>query len=357
MVVLHTVSGLSSGGFMAVQHHVAFSKSVSAVGVLAGGPYWCSNANLAIALSSCSKAPALIDVDELVTITHTTAASGTIDLPLHLIVDRAWLFSGTQDTTVHSGVVQKLATYYARLGVHVDHEFTIPAAHAFVTNGFGSPCGFLGAPFINNCGFDAAGALLEHAFANSSRPLRPAVNSSVERLVAIDQRPFAPIEGLHAAGLADSGFLYVPAACSAAFSLSHVHAARASEPSRVRIATPASTAGLAESSQNHGTEGGGSAQRDERGVNGTCRLHVAYHGCGQAAQLINSTFSMHAGYNEWAEANAILVLYPQVISNAVLNPKGCWDWWGYTGPQFASRLGLQLSTVRRMVEHVAPALG
>src|SRR5947209_7978523 len=41
-----TVSGLSSGGFMAAQFAVAFSASVRGVGVLAGGPYDCAEGDL-----------------------------------------------------------------------------------------------------------------------------------------------------------------------------------------------------------------------------------------------------------------------------------------------------------------------
>ena len=36
-----TVSGLSSGGFMAHQFHIAFSKLVTGAGVVAGGPFRC----------------------------------------------------------------------------------------------------------------------------------------------------------------------------------------------------------------------------------------------------------------------------------------------------------------------------
>lgn len=39
-----------------------------------------------------------------------------------------------------------------------------------------------------------------------------------------------------------------------------------------------------------------------------------------------------AGYLPWADANNIVVVFPQATSN-LLNPKGCWDLWGYTGPQ------------------------
>ena len=37
-----SVSGLSSGGYMAVQMHIAYSASIMGVGVLAAGPYLCA---------------------------------------------------------------------------------------------------------------------------------------------------------------------------------------------------------------------------------------------------------------------------------------------------------------------------
>ena len=46
---------------------------------------------------------------------------------------------------------------------------------------------------------------------------------------------------------------------------------------------------------------------------------------------VNDRFVRQAGYNEVAELNNIVILYPQAISTVLpLNPQGCWDWWGYT---------------------------
>ena len=52
-----TVSGLSSGGFFAVQFHVAYSKIIQGVGVIAGGPFWCAQNNVYIATGPCERAP------------------------------------------------------------------------------------------------------------------------------------------------------------------------------------------------------------------------------------------------------------------------------------------------------------
>ena len=79
------------------------------------------------------KSPELISVDKLVTITYTTALSDTIDKPSHLANDRVYLFSGTKDTVVNSGVVKKLADYYTNF-VTDGRLVTMfmPAEHAMV---------------------------------------------------------------------------------------------------------------------------------------------------------------------------------------------------------------------------------
>lgn len=87
----HTVSGISAGVFMAVQHHVVYSNDVDGldgVSAIAGGPFWCANANAITAQTACMKAPALIDVAELEIITHTTFATGFIDNPANLRGDQ-----------------------------------------------------------------------------------------------------------------------------------------------------------------------------------------------------------------------------------------------------------------------------
>src|SRR5829696_461204 len=40
-----SISGISSGAFMAVQFGTAWSSVIRGVGVVAGGPYWCAKAD------------------------------------------------------------------------------------------------------------------------------------------------------------------------------------------------------------------------------------------------------------------------------------------------------------------------
>jgi poly(3-hydroxybutyrate) depolymerase len=44
-----TVSGLSSGGYMATQLHVAWSSMFKGAGVIAGGPYYCAQGSITFA--------------------------------------------------------------------------------------------------------------------------------------------------------------------------------------------------------------------------------------------------------------------------------------------------------------------
>jgi poly(3-hydroxybutyrate) depolymerase len=85
---------------------------------------------------------------------------------------------------------------------------------------------------------------------------------------------------------------------------------------------------------------------------GGCRVHVAFHGCGQAGE----GFAREAGYNGWADTNRLIVLYPQVgrsFSPLAFNPYGCWDWWGYTGAGYATREGAQVRAVKAMLDRLA----
>ena len=49
-----SVSGISSGGFMAHQFHVAHSEHIMGAGIVAGGPYYCARGSMLDAVTRCS---------------------------------------------------------------------------------------------------------------------------------------------------------------------------------------------------------------------------------------------------------------------------------------------------------------
>jgi len=290
-----TVSGISSGGYMAVQFHVAYSRSVAGAGVLSAGPWYCAEGSVTRALGACMKGEPLPDAKALAGIARRAADEGRIDPVDGLVDDKAWVFHGAKDAITAKPVSDALVAFYGGFlpPAHVRYETAVPAAHGFPTEDEGIACDTASEPWLIDCDYDAAGVLLAQLYGE----LKPRVRSHGSQLRPFDQQRYA---APGATSLADLGYVYVPKRC-------------------------------------------------EEGA--TCRVHVAFHGCRQGTSFVGQAFVKDAGYNEWAEANDIVVLYPQVSRSLLmpLNPQGCWDWWGYTGPDYAMRDGPQLLTVRRML--------
>jgi poly(3-hydroxybutyrate) depolymerase len=292
-----TVSGVSAGGYMATQYQVAFAKDVAGAGIIGAGPWFCAQGIVTRALDDClagrTGGP---DDRQLVATLRASAAAGFVDDPSWLAPDRIWLFHGASDTTIGEAVADSLLRFYRAFvpPERIRYETQVAAAHGFPTVAEGGPCGVAESPWILACGFDAAGEMLQHLLGSLAEPSGGITGT----LRAFGQERY--VQGGRLASMAGTGFLFVPKACAAG---------------------------------------------------APCRLHVAFHGCRQGVGFIGRSFARQAGYNRWADANGIVVLYPQVAKSRFwpVNPSGCWDWWGYSGANYASRDGLQLSTVRRML--------
>ncbi|HEX5796249.1 MAG TPA: PHB depolymerase family esterase [Geminicoccaceae bacterium] len=294
-----SVSGLSSGAYMAGQFHVAFSELLVGAGIVAGGPYDCAEGQLAVALNRCMDTTLGVpDPAQLHRKAETLAADGRIDPLSGLQGDRVYLFAGTADETVAPAVVAQAVAFYRLAGLPeaaIAWVDELPAGHGFVTEDEGNACGVTESPFVNDCDYDQAGALLEQVYG----PLQPPAAALSGTLVAFDQTEFLPEATRH--GMATTGFVYLPARCA---------------------------------------EGA------------VCRVHVAFHGCRQTAGLVGNAFVDGAGYNRWADSNRLIVLYPQAHETP-LNPNACWDWWGYDDPDYMTRSGRQMAAVRAMLARLA----
>ena len=299
-----TVSGLSSGAFMAVQMHVAFSDAIAGAGIVAGGPYFCAEGSVLTAISTCMDA----DGDGPDVAPLLAAARGFADADLiaplaGLAGDLVYLFSGTKDDTVTQPAVASAARFYGQAGVaaaDVRHVTDVPAGHAFLVPGGPVPCGETEAPFISDCGVEQARDILTWLYG----ALAPAADPVRAHLAEFDQGLF--LTDPEQQEMHGSGYVYVPATCAA------------------------------------GAE---------------CRLHIAFHGCQQGAGTLGDQYAWSTGYNGWAEANGIVVLYPQAqASIAGGNPNGCWDWWGYGSDNYATRQGPQMVAVARMAAALGVAL-
>ena len=293
-----TVSGISAGGYMAVQFHVAHSSLVHGAGVIAAGPYFCAEDSMRHALGRCIKGDEEIPTSRLLELTSHLALDEAIDPIAGLGDDRVWIFHGAADPKLRKPVVDALEAYYRALVdpanvARIEHP---TAGHTFPTaDASAAACEATESPFLGNCGLDGARALLEHLYGDL-RDGRPPQDAD---LVEFDQRPYAAASGSEA--LAERGWVFIPAGCAT----------------------------------------GGTAH---------CRLHVVFHGCKQGKSFVGDRFVRRSGYLEVAAANDVVLLFPQIEpSYAPFNPQGCWDWWGYEGDAYAVKAGPQMRAVRRMV--------
>jgi poly(3-hydroxybutyrate) depolymerase len=60
-----------------------------------------------------------------------------------------------------------------------------------------------------------------------------------------------------------------------------------------------------------------------------------------------------SGFARWADTNKMVVLFPQVSGSLIKNPKGCWDWWGYTSSDYLTKDAPQIAAIWNMVTRLA----
>ncbi|MFF9017092.1 PHB depolymerase family esterase [Streptomyces sp. NPDC014870] len=291
-------SGISSGGYMATQLHVAYSGTFSGSAVFASGPYNCAQNTLSTALNACMNTTQDLQLAQLEQTTRTWSSQGLVDPVANLAGDPVYVFSGSGDATVKRPVADALADYYGRFGAQVRYDRSTAAGHAWISPLGPNSCTVTQSPYINNCGFDAERDLLGHLRGSVAAPSTAPGGS----LIRFDQNGYAPGGSAAALSLGAEGFVYVPKSCS---------------------------------------------------DGATCSLMVALHGCkqGYGYQGFGTQFVDRAYLNEYADTNDMIVLYPQAAATGTLeNPNGCWNWWGYLGDSaYARHGGKQIEAIMGMV--------
>jgi len=326
-----SISGISSGAFMANQFHIAHSALIMGAAMVAGGLYACAvdgiEGDHLLPLDTLATGPCMSQPDGLESVgtykarVEEFARRGWIDPLDGLKGDRIYLFTGLADKVVNPETVRRAAQLYASLGVAKDDlelvegdRFTGKGAgHSWVTVDYGGPCEANATPYIDACGYDQAGDILHHIYGK----LKPRSRSLSGKFVEFDQAEFAPHGRPVENGLNEVGYLYVPKAC-------------------------------------------------EPGSDAKCALHVALHGCLQSAELLGDVFYKNVGLNEWADSNNIIVLYPQSHSVSSedfttkkqtdlfeINPAGCWNWFGYGyDDHYPLKEGVQVTAIHDMIRHI-----
>ena len=407
-----SVSGISSGGFMAHQFHVAHSENIMGVGIVAGGPYYCAGGNILDAVTKCSQfvmlectklgldpkwcgktdlAPKDTSAAQAVAQAsfeeaQKQEAAGNISKLTGPRDAKVYLFSAEYDAIVPHGVMDAVFHFYAdpdKAGIkagNIGYNRTFPARHTMVRDGFNEPAGGT----VGNC------------------PLPPALSPPFDKNVFIDDcelvaKQRQATDGCAcpppAASEAARGAVCPPAdkqtSCRdlqdvdlAGAILKRIYGEQALKGGRAKVAEEEVKAfdqvrvfGMFTDHPFTETQNASMAKEGYVFIPKTCKdgrkckLHVAFHGCLQgggatdhrSGQHDSNLFAKFAGYNEWAQTNDIIVLYPQVrvwngtFQNPPINPQGCWDWWGqlYTHDNYHTQGGEQIKAVAQMIDILA----
>lgn len=334
----HSVSGLSSGAFMTVQLHIAHSASFIGAGIIAGGPYRAAETfraaptvptsnilnSLYIAMTPLTESTAT-DVDRLLELASETP---NIDELSNVKSQRIYIFTGACDRVVNQIAVGRTRAFYEGLGVKnsaICFVDDVPAGHSIITtNPEDSPLAANQPPYINCGNCMQSHQILDHLYPKA----KPPAASTPGELIRFSQAEFAG-DALARSSLAEFGYAYIPSAVA-------------------------------------------SGKAEALGV------HIVLHGCKQGYPYIDfingrrdsqnqppygDRYVKSTGYMEWAEANNLIVLFPQADgrdNNDVQNPDGCWDWWGYSAedpnaPDYYSRDAVQIKAIHAMLTQLAAA--
>jgi hypothetical protein len=312
-----SISGISSGAFMAVQFGTAWSSVIKGVGVVAGGPYWCAKANgffgywfsFYTATVPCMSGP-LSDLSGFFAKADAKSVSGDIDPVQFVSRQKIYIFHGYNDAVVAMSVTDAAADFYRHyLGEanrgNLYYQRTIGAGHSLVVAqdprvaGL-NDCNANAAPYIDQCGYDQAGIILQHIYGALNDRRRGPLTGTMKRF---DQSVYTKPSDTSPLSLGKTGYVFVPKTC-------------------------------------------------EEGE--ACRVHIALHGCAQDVGDIDRRFIDFTGYNAWADTNHLIVLYPQTESSWYwpFNPQACWDWWGYVnyGDSYVTKSGAQIRTLKAMLD-------
>ena len=298
--IFYTVSGFGSGAAMAIDHSVAFSSNISGIGSVFGLPYDCNGID-----PDCN-------LPQEIRVTEQYSIDGFIDNYTNISHQRVYIYCSNNQLNAPCSWSQNIEKYYDNFNATTYYKNDIQPGYAMITNDYGNKCESSKAPNINNCHYSLAGDILSFILNTTLNPEKE--NNPYNNVISIDQKEFVPsghtVSGISMANIA---YVYVSSNCTQYAPI----------------------------------------------LNKSCKLHVVYHSCNQDLESkinfdtpFNDTFVRHAGYNQWAETNNLIILYPQATISQVANPMGCWDTWGYSSNQYNTRNSPQLQTIDNMAQYI-----
>lgn len=298
---------------MAVQHLFAYSSHVDGAAIAAGSPYGCGVQPFS---SIACYYGELFFMGRSHSYIMDRAKRGLIDDPSNLRHVPVLVFNGENDYVVRPLTMRNVEHQLQR---YIDKNYIFPvfgtrASHVWSVDTGSCRCGacaMYGSNLccdVNNCAYDLSGDMLRRIYGPG---LHPRVRAK-PHLYWVNQWRFLPVPNItaHKAQLLKWAIVYVPGSC-------------------------------------------------EQRLDG-CRVHLNYHGCTARSWKQRRLWVLNIGLNEYAEANGIVVVYPQAGGNPDVGT-GCWNWFpyhagGFHDPNFDTQDGAQLRTITNLVDNLDLAL-
>ena len=214
------------------------------------------------------------------------ANAGKIDPISNLSSRRAYVQAGASYEAVYQSAGETATSLFSRFGCNVLSKFDLDTGHGIPTLDYGQPCNSQG---LLDCDYEGATELLKHLYGS----LTANVAMKSENLIYFDQSENFSSD----LDLNDKAVIYVPDGC-----------------------------------------------KNSSG----CKVHVQFHGCGANIDSAGDYYTKNSGFNEVAEANNIIVLYPQGSGR-------CFDGENYfnNGDQFATKEGEHIKRMWNMVKRIS----
>lgn len=400
-----TVSGVSSGAYLAAQLQVAYSSTFKGMGSIAGGPYLCAGtkgpANIDTIKLQCMSGVGTTPYTQLVAGAKSLASAGHIDPLANLLYAKIFIFNSQEDQVINPLLGLSSREFFNSFSRAPSGDsftsFCTPDTN-FVKACDGIP-GYLPGPlgpYLIAHGMPTAHQSFLH-FENGSDLGYPCAPANSQ------QYPWFPNPFYRGN---DPWIYYCPypnlitpaveGYDLASLMLEHLYGSikQSVSPDELKgkfysfeqlpFVDDSDVTTVTEL-QDHGIGETGYVYVPSGCEDGTtaCKLHVALHGCqqfpewqftgktgspvsGQTIKFQDLFFGQQGAYNVVAEPNNIVVLYPQAhnigTQQSDTNPYGCWEFWAFfdkdsgagdpSGAYF-TKDGRQMKMIKNMVDHLA----
>lgn len=401
-----SVSGLSSGADFAGQFLVAYSSTIIGAGIFAGQPYMCAVTRFpkddvsdvckdpdgktsdpprcpdfcigckkgeVLPYDHCKRPdPSIVEVKLLKPSVEKNAKAGLIDGLGNLSKRRVYLSHGKEDHDYLSPSVLRTAEFF-RLFMekpkeqvvyndHHDngHAYPVPGSRPF-TCGYGQIFGLVDMP-VQNCEFDGPGHALRHIY-EGIRKLHPPAEASEGKKNFLE----TVREGLKQIGKADAEVEKDTDESSTNAQIAKMGEALEAQNAHI---LDFEFEGLRWFDQEKFMGAHNEPMLAKSGLihvpkqcylrKSKCDLHINFPGCGFVQDAIFLMLVESLDLNEWGDANNIVILYPRVNGEGETKDQkdGCWNVYGKTGRNYATKEGSQMAAVKSMIDAaVAGELG